>query len=387
MTLGLVIFWLSIVALVWVYALYPLLAYAFGRLRPVFLDASSPDSQAPLTVGIAVHNGAAQVAERVSDILEDATTGSTRAMELIVASDGSTDGTADVVRALTATDPRIRLLDLERVGQSAAQGRIFEAATSEIVVLTDVETRFADACLAALAKPLADPRVGCVTGILRWHYDERTHTARDEGLYWRYEQRVRAWESRAGWLTAGTGALLAVRRSVYKPAPAHASLDQMLPLYARERGFLTVVAPSAVGTDRGTASAAAQRASRTRIATQGIEANLRMSVRIKPWRSPGAFVAIWSHKILRWATPILAALAATSGTYLAASGASAAYLAPLAAIGLVAALAFLGWAGRKLNVRVPLTGFALTLVNVNVAFAAAWLNVVLRRRVGAWESR
>ena len=371
-TVAAAIFWIALALLIWVYAIYPLLAAVVGRLRPFRPRPADRLSEA-ITVGIAVHDGAAQIAQRIADIFENAGPG--RDLEIIVASDGSTDATAEVVRRLANNDPRIRLLELARVGQSAAQGRIFESSRTDIVVLTDIETRFVPGCLAALTAPLADWRIACVTGVLRWHYDERTHTARDEGLYWRYEQWVRAHESRAGWLTAGTGALLAVRSTVYWPAPAHASLDQMLPLYAAAAGLHTVVAEEAVGTDRGTASPAAQRLSRTRIATQGIEANLRMSVRIRPWRAPGALLAIWSHKILRWATPFLALAMVLAGIALAAFGSSVLFLAPALGSAAVLLLALLG------------SGFAKTIVNVNVAFAAAWVNVLLRRRVGAWESR
>ena len=174
-----------------------------------------------------------------------------------------------------------------------------------MVVLTDIETRFAPGCLEALLRAFADARVGCTTGVLNWHYDQETQTARHEGLYWRYEQTVRSWESSAGWLSAATGALLASRKGLYRPVPAHASLDQMLPLIARQAGRLVVTVSAAAGSDRGTAGPREQFWNRARIATQGIEANLRMMLRIPPWRRPGSFLAIWSHKLLRWATPSL----------------------------------------------------------------------------------
>lgn len=229
--------------------------------------------------------------------------------------------------------------------------------------------------------------MGCSTGVLRWRDDAATETARFEGLYWRYEQAVRGWESRAGWLTAATGALLAVRRSLYRPVPAHVSLDQMLPLMARERGQLVVVADGAAGSDRGPASGREQLQSRLRIATQGIESNLRMSLRITPWSQPGAFLAIWSHKLLRWATPYIAVAAVVDGIYLSASGSSPVYWLPALASGLLVVAAFIGYLAARLGRPVRLASFALTVGVVNTAFALAWLNVLARRRVGAWEKR
>lgn len=375
-----IVFWLSVGLAGWVYAGYPLVAWAVGRLRPVRLrsDGQPPSS---VTVGVAVHNGADQIEARLRDVMAqqvDAT------LEVVVASDGSTDATAAIVSRLALDEPRLRLIELPRSGQSATQAAIFDSSGGEVVVITDVETRWAPGFLRELLAPFADERVGCATGVLRWRYDELTDTAQHEGLYWRYEQLVRRWESRAGWLSAGTGALLAVRRTIYRPAPAHASLDQMLPLAARAQGRLVLVVPSAVGTDRGSSTLAEQVRSRIRIATQGIEANLRMARRITPWRSPGPALAIWSHKILRWMTPLLALLAALAAVGLALDGRPA-YLLPLAAGLVVLAAAGLAWlfvrAGRRSP---PLTGFALTVVAVNLSFGVALLNLLLRRRIGSW---
>ncbi|CAN5636532.1 glycosyltransferase family 2 protein [soil metagenome] len=378
-TLALVAFWGSSALLAWVYFGYPLLALAFARLRPLRLRDDVPRASL-VTVGVAVHDAEELIEGRLRDILAQE---SDCRLEVIVASDGSTDATPAIVGRISQADPRVRLVELPRVGQSAAQAAIFDAAGGEVVVLTDAETRFAPAFLRALLAPFADERVGCTTGVLRWRYERESDTAQHEGLYWRYEQAVRRWESRAGWLAAATGALLAVRRSIYRPAPAHASLDQMLPLLARATGMFVVAVPDAVGTDRGTSSAAEQFASRVRIATQGIEANLRMAARITPWRSPGTATAIWSHKILRWMTPILVLAAAVAAIVLIALG-EGAYLLPATAIGAFLLVALVGLLARRLGRPLPLVTFPLTVMLVNAAFALGWINVLLGRRIGRW---
>jgi cellulose synthase/poly-beta-1,6-N-acetylglucosamine synthase-like glycosyltransferase len=376
-----ILLWWSIALLAWVYVLYPALAWAYGRLRPIRL---TPDHELPalVTVGIAVYEGADEIGERVADVLAQATSFE---LEVIIASDGSDDATSRLVTSAAQSDPRIRLVKLPRVGQSAAQAAIFQAARSGIVVLTDLETRFEPGCLEALVAPLRDPNVGCVTGVIRWRYDEATPIARHEGLYWRYEQAVRRWESRAGWLSAGTGALLAVRRSLHRPVPAHASLDQMLPLIARENAQLVVVTPDAVGTDRGTATLREQLDSRMRIATQGIEANLRMALKVAPWRRPGTALAIWSHKIFRWATPLFAAVAALTGLYLAIMRNDPLFLVPLILSVVVIVLALVEIAASRAGKSIPVASLALTAAAVNWSFASAWGNVLFRREMPTWE--
>ena len=377
-----VIFVASLTALFWVYLGYPAAVALATRLHPLSLSAS--EQPATLTVAIAVHDEATHVAQRIADALaQDGPT--SPVLEVIVGSDGSTDGTDTVVEAIARTDPRVRLLALPRAGQTPTQQALFEAAQADVVVLTDAETHFAPGALARLVAPFGDPRVGAATGRLEWRDEGATATSRNEGLYWRYERRVRDLESRAGWLTAVTGAFLAVRRSSYRPVPAAASMDHLLPLYVREQGGLVVYVPDAVATDRPISGLREQFRSRTRTATRGIRANLSMAGRLAPWRHPSAALAIWSHKLLRWATPLLGFVAVLSATGLALGGATIAWVMPVfTLVGLLAAgLAHVMVGAGRTPPRV--IAFARAFVVVNTAFVQAWLNVVRRRRIETWR--
>jgi cellulose synthase/poly-beta-1,6-N-acetylglucosamine synthase-like glycosyltransferase len=376
----LVLFWLPLALLVWVYVGYPVVAALAARVRPFRLNPSVAGPRI-VTVGIAAHNEGHVLQARLVDVLQQEVPFE---LEVFVASDGSTDDTAAVVREMAAADPRIHLLDLPRSGQSEAQNGVFEESIGEIVVLTDADTRFDPGCLAALVAPFSDPRVGATTGRLAWFAAGDSATARDEGAYWRYEQLIRRWESRAGWLTAVTGAILAVRRSSYRPIPSHASMDQLLPLEAAARGLVVLEVADARATERPVANFHAQFRNRTRTATQGIRANLSMARRLMPWRRPAAALAIWSHKLLRWATPILLIAAAVGALGLTVSG-NPSYSVVLAAGLVLVALAGLGWI---LGSRGPMprwASFPFSVVVVNLAFLNAWLNVVRGRRIEAWH--
>ena len=368
--------------LFWVYVGYPAVVALAARLRPVRLDGDGAPRS--VTVAIAVHDEAGEIARRIADALAQDGPGSPIA-EVLVGSDGSTDGTDAAVEAIARADPRVRLLALPRAGQTPTQNALFAAARGDVVVLTDAETSFAPDAIARLCAPFADPRVGATTGRLEWRDEGATATSRNEGLYWRYERRVRGLESRAGWLTAVTGAILAVRRSVYRPVPPTASMDHLLPLYVREQGDLVVYVAGAVATDRPISGVREQFRSRSRTATRGIRANLSMAGRLAPWRRPSAALAIWSHKLLRWATPLLLAVAVASSAGLALGGWTPGGFVPtLAAVGLAgAALAHgLVRAGRTPPRAIA---FARAFAVVNLAFAVAWLNVLRRRRIETWR--
>lgn len=375
------LFWAATGLIGWVYAGYPLAAHLAGKLRPIVLTTSGP-AAASVTVGIAIHDEAEEVTARVADVLAQELDAS---LEVIVASDGSTDGSDDVVRALAAADPRVRLLSLPRGGQTAAQNRILAEAHSEIVILTDAETRFEPGCLAALVAPFADPRVGATTGVLLWRNLGDTPTSRHEGVYWRYEQAVRRAESRAGWLTAATGALLALRRDLIRPVPEHSSFDHIAPLQVREAGRLILAVPEAVATDRVVERLGDQFRARSRTATRGIAANLAMVGRLSPWRQPSAAIAIWSHKILRWASPWAALAACGAGARLASRGERRYAVVPAGALMVCLAAAQELRSRRASRPGTRLGMASLAIVAVNAAFLRGWLNLVARRRIYVWQ--
>jgi hypothetical protein len=152
-----------------------------------------------------------------------------------------------------------------------------------------------------------------------------------------------------------------------------------------EQGRLVVYLQEAIATDRPITGLREQFRNRARTATRGIEANLSMAGRLAPWRHPRAALAVWSHKILRWATPWLLVTVGASGAALALAGRPAYALAP-AAIGLGGLAALVAHAISRGGRRPPkVLAFARALAVVNLAFAVAWWNVVRGRPIEAWH--
>ncbi len=374
--------WTASATLGWVYIGYPVIVAVLARVAPRRPRRDGP--RPSLTVAIAVHDEADQIAERVADALMQAGP-ELDLVEVLVGSDGSTDDTDPIVARLARDDDRVRLLSLPRAGQTATQHAMFEVARGDVVVLTDAETRFAPDCLAALADAFRDSRVGAATGRLDWRAEDATATSSNEGLYWRYERLIRELESRADCLTAVTGALLAVRRSRYRPVPPTASMDHLLPLYVRECGDTVTYVPAAVATDRPISGLREQLRNRTRTASRGIRANLTMVGRLAPWSHPRIALALWSHKILRWSTPWLLLVVAASGLLEATKGDRVGALATIVVGGgLVAAAG--GQVIASVGHRPPRPlAFARAFAIVNLAFAHGWLEVLRGRRIETWQ--
>jgi hypothetical protein len=162
-------------------------------------------------------------------------------------------------------------------------------------------------------------------------------------------------------------------------------MDHLLPLYVREAGGLVVFVPGAVATDRPISGLREQFRSRTRTATRGIRANLSMVGRLAPWRRPGVALAIWSHKLLRWATPWFVALATVSGLWLGVAGESPYLIVPVvvAAGVMTAGVAHLIVSAGRRPPRI--VAFARSFAVVNLAFALGWVNVIRGREIEVWH--
>lgn len=309
------LFWIAVLLVAYVYAGYPLLLALWSRAahRPVRSHAGSDAAMPAVSVVVAARNEASRLVARVTNLL-----GQTypRPLEIIVVSDGSTDGTRE---ALTAFGSRIRLLELPKGGKPVALNAGVAAARGDIVVFADARQRFAPDAIASLVSNFADPQVGAVTGELILDCEEdpakplNTTIGGGVGLYWKYEKWLRRHESRV-WSTLGaTGAIYAMRRSLWKPLPAGALLDDVLaPMRVVLAGQRIVFDERARAFDRVAESSEAE--SRRKVRTlAGNYQILRLEPRLLlPFVNP-VWAQYASHKIGRLLVPwaLLAAFVAS----------------------------------------------------------------------------
>jgi len=154
----------SAATLLYTYAGYPLLVAAWSRVAPRPIRACSP-YEPTVSVCMAVHDGRAHVTDKLTNLLALEYPGDK--IEFLVFSDGSTDGTEEVLHAFAAADPRIRVFaSPERLGKPSALNRLRAEARGEVLLLCDVRQPFASSALRELLRSLSDPRVGCVSGNL-----------------------------------------------------------------------------------------------------------------------------------------------------------------------------------------------------------------------------
>jgi cellulose synthase/poly-beta-1,6-N-acetylglucosamine synthase-like glycosyltransferase len=238
-----VLFWLSLVALIWTHVGYPLFAALIARLHP--RRVRQADIEPTVTIVVAAHDEEAVIVRRLENLL--ALDYPAAKLEILVASDGSTDGSDELVETVAAGTKRVHLLRCPRAGKVAAQNRAVREITSEIVAFSDANARWEPEALRTLVRNFADPDVAYVCGRLRLEPSGGTNR---EGIYWRYELWVRRSESALGSITAGNGGIYAVRRSDYIENDPRIGHDLGLPYQLTQRGRRAVYEVDAVAWER-----------------------------------------------------------------------------------------------------------------------------------------
>jgi cellulose synthase/poly-beta-1,6-N-acetylglucosamine synthase-like glycosyltransferase len=363
----------SALVVTWVYAGYPLALALLGVLRP--RPRTTGAMEPSLSVIVAAHDEVEVIADKVANVLASDYPASS--VELIVASDGSTDGTVEAARDAGAS----LVLDLPRVGKLGALNRAVAAARGEILVFTDADSLFEPGTLRRLMSNFADERVGGVAAnIVRVVKEDGRPVARGEGLYWRYERLLKRLEDRVGSVVSASGHLYAIRRSRFRESEQTAGTDDFLissavvlqgARLAFDEEARVLVATSEEG---GT-----ELRRKVRVMNRGLRSALALGTGLLPTRTGLYALEVVFHKLLRRLVGffLLALLAATAalGWWLAVALQLAFYA--LAAAG--ALLAHTRW-GRFKPLWIPYF-FCLA----NAAAALAVLSLLAGVRFERWE--
>lgn len=298
----------------YVYLGYPALLVVLSRTRarPVARRPIAPT----LTVIVAAHNEELVIEGKLRNTL--AAEYPADRLELIVASDGSTDRTEAIVAGYA--DPRVRLLALPRGGKALALNAAAREAGGEVLVFTDANTMIETGTLRALVESLADPRVGAVCGDKRCVIGEvGGATSRGEGLYWRFDQWLKSMESRIGSAFAADGALYAVRRELFTPISDARMVDDIA-ISARVvlQGARLIYEPRAVVLEEAPTDPVTEFRRKVRVTNHSLRAVLGLGPAL--WSSGFYSVQLVSHKLLRHLAPCFLILLLLSSAVLAPSG-------------------------------------------------------------------
>jgi glycosyltransferase involved in cell wall biosynthesis len=304
-------FWLSFAVIAYTYAGYPLIMYLLARFVP--RPWRRAEFTGTVSIIMAVHNAASKVRAQVDHLV---TIAPERVREIIVVTDGCTDGTAAALEEID--NSRLYTLVLpEQRGKASALNHGISASTGDVLLFMDIRPKAAPGAVEQLLSNFADPAVGCVAGeLVLSSVGHDAASSAVSGVYWRYEQWIRSCEATYDSPVGVYGGFYAARRSLITQFPAGIILDDMFqPLSILRKGYRSVLDRSAIVNDIWPGKVAGEFARKVRT----LAGNYQL-ISLAPWTlgfQNRVLFQLISHKLLRLVVPYFFALMLVSATVLA----------------------------------------------------------------------
>ena len=375
-----IVFWLSLFMLFYIYLGYPLIIWSLSRFRNsgVRKQASFPK----LTILIAAYNERDCIAATLSNkIAQDYPRDR---VQIIVISDGSTDGTDEIVESFSAQGVRL-IRQNPRSGKTAALNMAVPHAEGDILVFSDANSIYAPDALKKLVHSFSDPSVGYVTGKMIYTHADGSAVGDGCSFYMKYENRLREWETRLGSIVGVDGGIDAVRRELYVPMRPDQLPDFVLPLQVVMRGQRVVYEPEAVLWERTLGTSGDEYRMRVRVALRAYWALSDMRRLLSFKRHPLFGFQLWSHKVLRYSAFFFLITAYAANLLLWGQGRF--FDGMLALQSLAYALAGFAPVLERRNIRLRLANFMRYFILLNLASAHAFGKFVLGRKQTVWQPR
>lgn len=373
-------FWLSIASLAYVYGGFPLLVAGVGRWRR--RQVRRAPITPPVTLIIAAYNEEATIAARLDNAL--ALDYPPDRLQIIVASDGSTDATERIAAAYAGRG--VVVLRLPRQGKIHALDDAVSHATGEVLVFSDANTMCDPDAIRALVRNFADPAVGGVAGHTGYRLQAKSESSsRGESLYWDYDTWLKQMESLTGSIVSAHGGLYAVRRALYRRSADPAVTDDFaISTAVVEQGYRLVFDPDARATELAVPEASREFRRRVRLMTRGLRGVLMRRRLLNPFRFGFYAVVLFSHKVARRLAPLFLLGLAGGSAYLATT--DALYLAAASGQALFYGVALAGFLLRRAGVgglKVVYVPFFYCMANL--ACALALVELLRGRRIELWQ--
>jgi cellulose synthase/poly-beta-1,6-N-acetylglucosamine synthase-like glycosyltransferase len=371
-----IVFWVALGLIVWAHLGYPLAAGLLARLRPRPVAKAAIEPTVALVV--AAHDEEEVIVDRIENLL--ALDYPPEKLQIVVASDGSGDRTDEIVSQIASREPRVSLLACPRGGKTLAQNRAVRETSSEILAFTDANTEWAPDALRRLVSDFADPDVAYVSGKLQLRASDGSNR---EGLYWRYELWLRSNESMLGSITAGNGAIYAVRREDYFEDPSITGHDFGLPFRMVQRGRRAVFESDATAYENESRDLEDEFGRKVRMITRALR-HVYTGGMLRGVPPIYAFELL-SHRLLRYSTGIvhLVLLGASVALVVMGPPGGWGFLFDIA-LGCQLAWLLLALLGR-LRVRVPGAGIAYYYYLVTLATLVGQYRFVRFGTPTVWE--
>ena len=291
-----VLFWVCLLGAIYSYFLYPLLLCLFPKRARSPINA---DNELPaMSFIITAHNEEGLIEEKLKNTL--ALDYPAKRVEVLVASDASTDHTDDIVLSYKTKGVKLVRAD-KHFGKEYAQSLAVKAASGEILVFSDTATEVPQDALRNLANVFSDPSIGAVSSVDRFVTDNGRIVG--EGLYVRYEMWLRGLESRLAGLVGLSGSFFAARKSVCENWDIISPSDFNTALNCARKGLVAISSPAVIGIYKDIKDERREYKRKVRTVVRGMTAIARQPSVLNPFQFGLFAFEVWSHKLMRWAVP------------------------------------------------------------------------------------
>jgi len=364
------LFWISLAGIFYTYLGYPITIWAFSKMvgRRISRRAIAPR----VSVVVPCHNEQATIVDRIRNL--QASDYPPDRLEIIVVSDGSTDGT---VEALRSGPPETKVCAYsKRRGKAKALNYAIGIATGDIIVFADARHRFEPRAIRELVASLADDTVGAVTGELILGEKGRSQIGDAQALYWKYEKWIRKNESRFDSSVGATGAIYAIKKELWSPLPESTILDDVYtPMRIALEGYRVVFEGRARAYDLAVSSGRQEFLRKARTLTGNYQLCRLMPQLLVPTHR--LVIQFYSHKLMRLIAPLLMVACVVSNAAICIGQGESGWPSVYNAF-LIAQIAFYllvaaGWilSGHNRLITLAKAAYAFTLMN-----AAAVLGLI-----------
>lgn len=373
-----IIFWTSAALLLYVYAGYPLLVFIVSLISPKPVKRGK--FEPVVTVLITAYNEEQAIRNKLENTI--GTDYPKDKLEILVASDGSTDRTDEIVKEFA--DRGVKLFRQEgRLGKTYTQNEAVNLASGEIILFSDATTVYPPEVMREMLPNFFDESVGCVAGKLIYVDESSSNVGKGVRSYWNYETFLKETESRACSLIGASGCLYAVRKSAYEPMYPEACSDFLICTVVYRQGLRSVYEPNAICTEETNRHADNEMRMRVRVISQTFTDLWRNREMLNPFKSGFFAVELFSHKLLRYAVPLFLALILVSSAFLVEY--SNFYLIAFAVQAAFYVMAAAGWILEKIGTRLSILVIPLYFVMANVASVLGFYKFLRGERFAKWE--
>jgi len=310
-----ILFWMSFFWIFYAYIGYVAILTIVSSLRKrrIIKDDNFTPS---VSFIIAAYNEEAAISRKIEETMGlDYPKGK---IEIIIASDASTDRTDEIVLGFEPRGIKLVRMD-ERRGKTEAQNLAVSKAKGEILVFSDATTLLNKDAVKKLVRNFKNPEVGCVGGQEKFIKSDK-EISKEAGFFWRYEKFIRGKESDFNTMIGVSGCIFAIRKKLYKTLDESLIEDFALPLEVAKAGFKVIYEPQAISYERAAANTKLELMRKTRIVSGGINVIVKMKELLNPFKYPFLSFQLISHKIFRWGAPVFMISLFVSNLFLVNSG-------------------------------------------------------------------